>query len=117
MAKAICLQMYPYMIQKQQQCLKVKETSLVMTQCPRNICPQQYHNGLARLHCAYVCHGLVLAPGLLPPLHPSPKRSQQLLPSAVTDADAKSWSCQGYTSGLEWESLTSSSARDGRTAD
>lgn len=35
MAKAICLQMNLYMIQNQQQCLKVKETSLVMTQCPR----------------------------------------------------------------------------------
>lgn len=51
-------------------------------------------------------------PGCYQPLCPSPKRSQQLLPSAVTDADARSWSCQGYTSGLEWESLTSSSARD-----
>lgn len=45
------------------------------------------------------------------------KRSQQLLSSTITDADAGSWSCQGYTSGLEWESLTSSSARDGRMAD
>lgn len=68
-----------------------------------------------RLCC--ISHRLVLAPGLLPPLCPSPKRSQQLLPSATTDADARSWSCQGYTSGLEWESLTSSSARDGRMAD
>lgn len=73
MAKAIYLQMYLYMIRKQQQCLKVKEASLVMTQCPRNICPQQYHEGWARLCCVYTFHGLVLAPGLLALLCPSPK--------------------------------------------
>lgn len=54
---------------------------------------------------------------LVHPSHPCQKRSQQLLSSTITDADAGSWSCQGYTSGPEWESLTSSSARDGRMAD
>ena len=65
----------------------------------------------------YIFHGLVPAPGPFSPLHPCQKRRQQLLSSTIADADAGSWSCQGYISGPEWEPLTSSSARDGRMAD
>lgn len=52
-----------------------------------------------------------------PSIHVKKKRSQPYPPSTIIGTDVGSWSCQGYTSGPEWELLISSSARDGRMAD
>lgn len=106
------------MIQKPAAAFRSERNTLGHDTRPRYVCPQQYHSGLARHHCAYFVHRLVPAPGLLSPLHPrQKKRSQPYPPSTIIGADVGSWSCQGYTSGSEWELLISSSARDGRMAD
>lgn len=125
-AKAVCQQRRVCMIQKPAAAFRSERNTLGHDARPGHVCPQQHHSGLARHCCASFVHCLLPAPGLLSlPPSMSNKRSQpypppiiQLYPPpTITGTDVGSCSCQGCTSGPEWELLISSSARDGRMAD
>lgn len=106
-----------YMIRKPAAVFESERNTLGHDTHPRCVCPQQYHSGLARLCCAYLFTVWYQLLGCRRPSVHVKKRSQPHPPPTITGADGRSWGCQGYASGPEWELLISSIARDGRMAD